>query len=110
MLRGHSNDISKILLCDSHTSSSHQCFRNAAQELETESGYQLESPSVTRFRESVLKGNWDELEQLTEKLDLDEAHEVSVGHTNDQYLPYIAWLYMYSSLLMHIPVSLNWRN
>lgn len=54
--------------------------RKAAQELETESGYQLESPAVTRFRECVLKGNWEELEQLAGKLDLDPVHEVSVGH------------------------------
>ncbi|KAF9354010.1 hypothetical protein BGX26_008228 [Mortierella sp. AD094] len=53
-------------------------YKKSAQELEIESGFQLESPSVTRFRESVLRGNWDELEQLTEKLDLDAAHEVSV--------------------------------
>ncbi|KAF9380789.1 hypothetical protein BGX21_002274, partial [Mortierella sp. AD011] len=53
-------------------------YKKSAQELEIESGFQLESPSVTRFRESVLRGNWDELEQLTEKLELDPAHEVSV--------------------------------
>ncbi|KAF9112035.1 hypothetical protein BGX27_004054 [Mortierella sp. AM989] len=53
-------------------------YKKSAQELENESGFQLESPTVTRFRESVLRGHWDELEQLTEKLDLDAAHEVSV--------------------------------
>ncbi|KAI8354941.1 WD40-repeat-containing domain protein [Mortierella sp. GBAus27b] len=55
-------------------------YKKAARELEDESGYQLESPAVTRFRECVLKGNWEELEQLAGKLDLDPAHEVSVGH------------------------------
>ncbi|KAF9202396.1 hypothetical protein BGZ49_007430 [Haplosporangium sp. Z 27] len=53
-------------------------YKKSAQELETESGFQLESPAVTRFRESVLNGNWEELEQLTEKLDLDASHEISV--------------------------------
>ncbi|KAF9362637.1 hypothetical protein BGX34_005779 [Mortierella sp. NVP85] len=53
-------------------------YKKAAQELETESGYQLESPAVTRFRDCVLNGNWEELEQLAGKLELDPAHEISV--------------------------------
>ncbi|KAI7824683.1 WD40-repeat-containing domain protein [Gamsiella multidivaricata] len=53
-------------------------YKKSAQELEAESGFQLESPTVTRFRECVFKGNWGELEQLIEKLDLDPAHAVSV--------------------------------
>ncbi|KAG0198512.1 hypothetical protein BGX28_008047 [Mortierella sp. GBA30] len=53
-------------------------YQHSAQELEAESGFQLESPAVTRFRESVLKGNWDEVEQLTGELNLDPAHGVSV--------------------------------
>ncbi|KAF9913502.1 hypothetical protein BX616_009948, partial [Lobosporangium transversale] len=53
-------------------------YRKSAQELEAESGFQLESPAVTLFRECVLKGAWDELEQLSEQLELDPAHHVSV--------------------------------
>ncbi|KAG0001041.1 hypothetical protein BGZ65_003846, partial [Modicella reniformis] len=53
-------------------------YKKTAQELETESGYQLESAAVTRFRECVLTGNWEELEHLAGKLDLNPAHEVSV--------------------------------
>ncbi|KAI1306428.1 hypothetical protein EDD11_004759 [Mortierella claussenii] len=53
-------------------------YQKSAEELEAESGYQLESPTVTRFRECVLRGTWDELEQLSEKMELDPAHEVSV--------------------------------
>ncbi|KAF9193419.1 hypothetical protein BGZ50_007491 [Haplosporangium sp. Z 11] len=53
-------------------------YKHSALELETESGFQLESPAVTRFRECVLKGQWDEVEKLTGELDLDPAHEISV--------------------------------
>ncbi|KAG0264421.1 hypothetical protein BG011_006897 [Mortierella polycephala] len=53
-------------------------YKHSALELETESGFQLESPAVTRFRECVLKGQWDEVEKLTGDLDLDPAHEISV--------------------------------
>ncbi|KAI8605976.1 WD40-repeat-containing domain protein [Dissophora ornata] len=53
-------------------------YKKSAQELEAESGFQLESPAVTCFRECVLNGNWDELERLTEELDLDLTHNVSV--------------------------------
>lgn len=50
----------------------------AAQTLEAESGYQLESPAVSRFRECVLSGNWTEVEQLTSQLNLDVNHGIAV--------------------------------
>ncbi|KAF9439113.1 hypothetical protein BGZ76_011351 [Entomortierella beljakovae] len=53
-------------------------YNKSAQELEVESGFQLESPNVTRFRECVQNGNWELLEQLTEQLNLDAHHELSV--------------------------------
>ncbi|KAF9317363.1 hypothetical protein BG006_003394, partial [Podila minutissima] len=49
----------------------------AAQTLEAESGYQLESPAVSRFRECVLSGNWTEVEQLTSQLNLDVNHGIA---------------------------------
>ncbi|KAG0096084.1 hypothetical protein BGZ93_005017 [Podila epicladia] len=52
-------------------------YHQAAQTLETESGYQLESPAVSRFRECVLSGNWTEVEQLTSQLNLDFNHGIS---------------------------------
>ncbi|KAG0042243.1 hypothetical protein BGZ83_000735 [Gryganskiella cystojenkinii] len=53
-------------------------YKKSALELESESGYQLESPSVTLFRECVLQGKWDKVEQLTEELDLDPVHGLPV--------------------------------
>ncbi|KAF9318920.1 hypothetical protein BG003_010336 [Podila horticola] len=52
-------------------------YHQAAQTLETESGYQLESPAVSRFRECVLSGNWTEVEQLITQLNLDVNHGVA---------------------------------
>ncbi|KAF9385381.1 hypothetical protein CPB97_004860 [Podila verticillata] len=52
-------------------------YHQAAQTLETESGYQLESPAVSRFRECVLSGNWAEVELLTSQLNLDVSHGIA---------------------------------
>ncbi|KAF9579929.1 hypothetical protein BGW38_003604, partial [Lunasporangiospora selenospora] len=53
-------------------------YRQAAQSLVTESGFQLESAAVIRFRECVLAGNWDEVEKLTEQLELDPVLRMPV--------------------------------
>lgn len=53
-------------------------YRKSAKELEAESGFQLESPAVTRFRDSVLQGDWNAVELLIGDLNLDTAHELSV--------------------------------
>ena len=39
-------------------------YQSAAQTLSTESGYEVESPSVAAFRHAVLRGEWAEAEAL----------------------------------------------
>ncbi|KAG0295600.1 hypothetical protein BGZ97_004794 [Linnemannia gamsii] len=53
-------------------------YQKSAKELEAESGFQLESPAVTRFRDSVLQGDWNTVELLIGDLNLDTTHELSV--------------------------------
>ncbi|KAG0029255.1 hypothetical protein BGZ82_008052 [Podila clonocystis] len=46
-------------------------YKQSAQTLATEAGCELESQAVTQFRECVLSGTWDTVEQLSEQLDID---------------------------------------
>ncbi|KAF9320177.1 hypothetical protein BG003_006986 [Podila horticola] len=46
-------------------------YKHSAQTLATEAGCELESQAVTQFRECVLSGAWDTVEQLSEHLDID---------------------------------------
>ncbi|KAF9379455.1 hypothetical protein CPB97_008950 [Podila verticillata] len=46
-------------------------YKHSAQTLATEAGCELESQAVTQFRECVLSGAWDMVEQLSEHLDID---------------------------------------
>ncbi|KAG0028972.1 hypothetical protein BGZ81_004242 [Podila clonocystis] len=46
-------------------------YKHSAQTLATEAGCELESQAVTQFRECVLSGAWDTVEQLSEQLDID---------------------------------------
>ncbi|KAG0222743.1 hypothetical protein BGW42_006346 [Actinomortierella wolfii] len=46
-------------------------YSNSASLLEKESGFRFESPAITRFRECVLAGKWDEVEELVRELDLE---------------------------------------
>jgi hypothetical protein len=39
-------------------------YRQAAEVLESESGYILESPTVTQFRKGILDGDWATVERL----------------------------------------------
>ncbi|KAG0326134.1 hypothetical protein BG004_003035 [Podila humilis] len=51
-------------------------YKNAAQTLATEAGCELESEAVTQFRESVLSGDWDTVEKLSEQLDIDPVNGI----------------------------------
>ncbi|CAG8595998.1 14646_t:CDS:10 [Acaulospora morrowiae] len=46
--------------------------------LESESGFPLESPAVAKFREGVLKGDWDMVESLFSTLELDQNKDTVV--------------------------------
>ncbi|KAF9335025.1 hypothetical protein BG006_001014 [Podila minutissima] len=46
-------------------------YKHSAQTLATEAGCELESQAVAQFRECVLSGAWDTVEQLSEQLDID---------------------------------------
>lgn len=39
-------------------------YESSAQRLSEESGYEVESPTVARFREAILRGQWSEAESL----------------------------------------------
>jgi hypothetical protein len=44
-------------------------FRTLCQQLEAESGIELEAPVVMQFRALVLEGSWQKAEPLLEQLD-----------------------------------------
>ncbi|KAG0247984.1 hypothetical protein DFQ27_001316, partial [Actinomortierella ambigua] len=48
-------------------------YSDSAVSLEDESGFRLESPAITRFRECVLLGQWGEVEELMRELDLEPS-------------------------------------
>ncbi|RHZ47855.1 hypothetical protein Glove_566g10 [Diversispora epigaea] len=50
-------------------------YHKSAALLESESGYPLESPAVAKFREGVLKGDWDLVESLFPTLELDQSQD-----------------------------------
>lgn len=49
-------------------------YKHSAQTLAAEAGCELESQAVTQFRECVLSGAWDTVEQLSEHLDIDPVN------------------------------------
>ncbi|KAF8334203.1 WD40 repeat-like protein [Cantharellus anzutake] len=51
-------------------------YMHAADTLEAESGYQLESSLVSGFRYSILGGRWDEAEEALEDLGVQDEDEV----------------------------------
>ncbi|KAG0343454.1 WD repeat-containing protein 26, partial [Podila minutissima] len=53
-------------------------YKHSAQTLATEAGCELESQAVTQFRECVLSGAWDTVEQLSEQLDIDPVEGLPV--------------------------------
>ena len=53
-------------------------YRHAADTLEAESGFQLESNLVSSFRHSILEGRWDEAEEALEDLGVRDEDEVKV--------------------------------
>ncbi|GAA5822786.1 hypothetical protein JCM11251_004380 [Rhodosporidiobolus azoricus] len=48
-------------------------YSGTAQALQSESGFALEDPAVTQFRQCVLSGQWDEVERLLSVLPVAEA-------------------------------------
>ncbi|KAF9426877.1 hypothetical protein BGZ94_005875 [Podila epigama] len=51
-------------------------YKQAAKTLESEAGCELESQAVTQFRDSVLLGEWDKVEDLIEHLNIDPIHGI----------------------------------
>ncbi|BGP13752.1 hypothetical protein JCM10213v2_001690 [Rhodosporidiobolus nylandii] len=48
-------------------------YSGTAQALQAESGFSLEDPAVTQFRQGVLDGRWDDVERLLAALPVDQT-------------------------------------
>ncbi|GAA5894761.1 hypothetical protein JCM6882_006674 [Rhodosporidiobolus microsporus] len=53
-------------------------YSGTAQALQAESGFALEDPAVTHFRQCVLGGQWDEVERLLGVLPISEADHTPI--------------------------------
>ncbi|CAG8545721.1 3038_t:CDS:2, partial [Scutellospora calospora] len=53
-------------------------YSKSAAQLEKESGFLLESSAVAKFRDGVLKGDWDLVESLFPTLELDQNQDIVV--------------------------------
>lgn len=67
-------------------------YRSAAAALEAESGFTLESETVTNFRNGVLQGSWSEVERLVLQLPQDEVVDLPVGNSSAQGVIVLAWM------------------
>jgi hypothetical protein len=54
-------------------------YNKAADLLQTESGFKLESIEVARFRRAVLGGEWNEAEDLLDDLEIDRNPDINVS-------------------------------
>lgn len=50
-----------------------------AQSLQKESGFVLESPSVSEFRQGILRGEWETVEKLLASLPSHELSDLTVS-------------------------------
>lgn len=56
----------------------HIPFRESAATLEAESGYSLEAPEVSEFRQHILRGAWADAEPLLIELGVTDADALLV--------------------------------
>lgn len=56
----------------------------SASALSRESGFVLESPTVTAFRNGVLEGKWETVVRLLQDEDIVQGVDVSVRNSTDQ--------------------------
>jgi hypothetical protein len=56
-------------------------YHKAANTLEDESDYTLESPYVSSFRHAVLKGDWNNAEKLLEGMEIHQDADINVSFT-----------------------------
>jgi hypothetical protein len=64
-----------------------QFFRQSAAVLEAESGYVFESDMVSQFRQSVLQGQWDAVEQVLEDMGVHGDGQLRVCASFRGHLP-----------------------
>ena len=82
---GHDREeVTRILL----QSLSDLGYRGAAKQLSSDSGYELEIPSVAAFRTAVQQGEWEEAESLllgSEVVEYDGGVSLGNGHSNPSW-------------------------